>query len=764
MNRARCLVWAGSLAVALGLAGLGLTSAGVSWASDSGASTTSESAQTSGGSSSEGGSPSTGGSTAGGTDSADSDDGPAGGSGAGSDADDADDADDRPGSSESAADEIGEGEISDGEQTDAIDDIDAIDDPAAEVDDNPAEVVDDAAADESADAVTAARIERRLDDDHPSESTIDSTAAAATVEDEPSPAASSVARSTTDEAAPTAASRTPGAETIAATTLGPAPPAAPAATPARSTATVQSWFQRTFFAVSPKFPTQTVSVQIDPVDPRPTALVLTLATATADGRPLTYTVGRAAGSGGTAGTLRISDGSATYTPPPGWDSVTPHTDTFTVTASDADGSFHIHGLAGLIHRLTFGLFGSSGHSVTSTVTVNVVAATPAPEPPEPPEAPVPAGSFPVAVNNNTGTHRDDEVHLFVIGQTSPGRWAWVDRGGTAHSLDHTAADAPGHLEKNGVNYADMSFTVAEAGALRVPPELLGGRIYVSLGAPLYIGISGDDNGWAAPDPANPADPNYQTVYDWYELSFKNGSVPFGGNTTQVDQFGFPFTFTVTQDASGFSGTRGIALTRDEVLQRFTDTVPSAFQALVIKDIDGRPIRILAPRSQQPGELATWFDEPIDAFWAKYRAEQFVYDGPGYTVTGDIGADNRFAYTVAAAGGGSTTHAMDKPTTQDVFRADGPFVGQGLQGAFLAELDAAFNRGVASAPNDWNNVSAYYPAGRRWNNWAQFFHHNSVQGFAYGFPYDDVNSQSSVLILGNSEPLTELTLTLGAQRQ
>ena len=387
---------------------------------------------------------------------------------------------------------------------------------------------------------------------------------------------------------------------------------------------------------------------------------------------------------------------------------------------------------------------------------------PAPEPePEQPEFPGLAGTFPVLFSNNTGSYSDDEVHVLVLGQATPGLWSWVDKNGTAHRIDHTAANAPGHLEKNGVNYADMSFTLAEAGNLRIPPELLGGRIYVSLDEPLYVAISGDNSGWASPDPGNPADPNFNTIYDWYELSFKDGAVPFGGNTTQVDQFGIPFTFTLNQSTTGFSGTRGITLSRDEVFQKFEDTVPAPFQALVIKDGDGNPLRILAPRSQQPGALATWFDQPVDDFWNKYGNEQFLYHGPGFTVSGNVDASNRFAYTVTNAGGGSTSHTMAKPTTAEVFRADGPFVGIGLQGAFLAHLDAAFHRGVATSPNDWDNAAAYYPSGGRWNDWAQFFHANSVEGFAYGFPYDDVNAQSSVLILDNSQPLTNLTLTLTA---
>lgn len=386
--------------------------------------------------------------------------------------------------------------------------------------------------------------------------------------------------------------------------------------------------------------------------------------------------------------------------------------------------------------------------------------TPEPEPQEP-EEPGLAGTFPVSFVNNTGAYSNNQIHVIVLGQATPGQWSWVDRHGVAHGLDSSAANAPGHLVKDGVNYANMSFTLAQAAGFRIPPELLGARIYVSLGEPLYVGIAPDNSGWVGPDPANPSDPNYQTVYDWYELSFKNGAVPFGGNTTQVDAFGLPYTFTITQTSSGYSGTRGITLSREEVFERFEDTMPAAFQALIIRDGSGDPLRILAPRSHQPGELATWFDAPVNAFWTKYAGEQFVYNGPGFSVTGGINSSNRFDYTVTSATGASTSHTMVKPTTAEVWRADGPFVGTGLQGTFLAHLDAAFHRGVATSPQHWDTASAYYPVGGRWNNWAQFFHQISIAGMAYGFPYDDVNNQSSVLILTNSQPLTNLSLNLGA---
>jgi exo-beta-1,3-glucanase (GH17 family) len=419
---------------------------------------------------------------------------------------------------------------------------------------------------------------------------------------------------------------------------------------------------------------------------------------------------------------------------------------------------------GLFKEGSSNSIGSSKFAIVSVPEVLAGVSNPLPNEPDPtsPDPPTAAaGSFPVSfVNNTGGAFGADEIFVTIFGQTTPGHWAWVDATGTTHQLDHTAANADGHLVQGGTNYADMSFTLADAADLRVPPRLEGARIYLSLGKPLYIGISPDDSGWAGPDPNNPTDPNFDTVYDWYEMTYEYGRIPFGGNTTQVDLFGIPFTFTLTQTSPGFSGTRGITLSRDEVFRRFEETMPAAFQALIVKDDDGNPLRMLAPRSNQPGELATWFDGPVDAFWTKYADQQFVYNGPGFTVTGTVDSGNRFAYTVTSAAGAVASYTMTKPSTADIFRADGPFIGTGLQGAFLAHLNAAFHRGVATSPQNWDTASAYYPVGGRWNNWAQFFHANSIGGYAYGFPYDDVNSQSPVLILNNSQPLSRLQISVG----
>jgi hypothetical protein len=78
----------------------------------------------------------------------------------------------------------------------------------------------------------------------------------------------------------------------------------------------------------------------------------------------------------------------TYTPDP----LLAHTgvvDSFAVATSDEAAGFHLHGLAGLINLLTFGLIGSAGHTATTTVRVSVAPFNNAPtatvriDPPDP---------------------------------------------------------------------------------------------------------------------------------------------------------------------------------------------------------------------------------------------------------------------------------------------------------------------------------------------------------------------------------------------
>ena len=141
------------------------------------------------------------------------------------------------------------------------------------------------------------------------------------------------------------------------------PAAAVATVPVRASAVGLSGF---FNNQTPRLsPTQTaqspagvVTGQLNAIDP--------------DSPRLSYTIAADPARG--IATVGV-DGSWRYTP----DSAVAAggTDSFRVTVSDAPSGFAIHGVAGLINLLSFGLLGSRGDSSTSTVAVTVAPFTPA---------------------------------------------------------------------------------------------------------------------------------------------------------------------------------------------------------------------------------------------------------------------------------------------------------------------------------------------------------------------------------------------------
>jgi hypothetical protein len=367
------------------------------------------------------------------------------------------------------------------------------------------------------------------------------------------------------------------------------------------------------------------------------------------------------------------------------------------------------------------------------------------------------GSFPVTFKNDTdGRWKDSQIYLTGIGQTSPGKWAYLKPDGTAAPIDHTMADAPGHLTKNGRNFADMSFTLAEAGNVRIPPRLEGARIYVSVGAPMYFGIAPDDSGWAGPNLNDKGDPNYGTTFDWYELTYAYNQIPFGGNTTQVDQFGLPMTARLQQTSTGYDETRGITLSRKQVYDRFEDSVAKPF-----RDLAG-PDRILAPRTSADfhdrGRYGDYLDPAIDKAWADWR-DGFTLTRLHQTFTGKT-VGNQLQFTQEGHQG---SFKIRKPTSEEVFecsRALAPAGADPEEGVMGAELCAAFNRGVSSDTGDWWKASAYYPRNTLDNDYSGFFHTINMKHRSYGFAYDDINDQSSVTILPNSQPPSRLTIGVG----
>ena len=107
------------------------------------------------------------------------------------------------------------------------------------------------------------------------------------------------------------------------------------------------------------------------------------------------------------------------------------TDSFRFTVSDAPSGFAIHGLAGLINLLSFGLLGSRGDSSTSPVTVIVAPFTPANRAPvlSIPVVGVPNASTGVVTGSVSATDADGDV-LTYSAPASTAKGAIIINAGT----------------------------------------------------------------------------------------------------------------------------------------------------------------------------------------------------------------------------------------------------------------------------------------------------------------------------------------------
>jgi hypothetical protein len=101
----------------------------------------------------------------------------------------------------------------------------------------------------------------------------------------------------------------------------------------------------------------------------------------------------------------------------------------------------------------------------------------------------------VDLNNNTnGAWADSQVYVTVIG-IDPGnsQFGYLTPDGTIVDFTLNDSAATNHLTKNGKNYGNYSFTLAQSKLLKIP-TFISARAYVSLGEPLYIQVNGDGNG------------------------------------------------------------------------------------------------------------------------------------------------------------------------------------------------------------------------------------------------------------------------------
>lgn len=375
--------------------------------------------------------------------------------------------------------------------------------------------------------------------------------------------------------------------------------------------------------------------------------------------------------------------------------------------------------------------------------------------------------------NNTKKWNDDEIWVTAYGRNSRSEWCYLNKDGTAIPI--TA----------GTTSADWSFRFSDVDptwGLQVK-DFSSSRIYFTCGdEPVSMNAVVDANGnigVAQPNMAIENDANATKYFDWIE--FTAGDVLYV-NTTQVDAFTFPIVVADYADdgMGGYEWKKSVGITksRKEVFdawKAWTNTYPE-YKNLV--RCDGT--RILAPCKVPKSDFdMTYMDSYIAEVWNYYKTHDLHYSESEHgTYTGRVhevqGKDGKIknVLIMTRKSDEAKFYVYDTPNMEEAFEGSGKLAmdcnkAQSIQWFGTDEygndetsknvqnrICSAFTRhAFIKSGNDYTNVmdnpSLYYteePA----NMYSAFFHKNAgnLDGYAYGFAYDDNHDQSTTTVDAN----------------
>lgn len=356
-------------------------------------------------------------------------------------------------------------------------------------------------------------------------------------------------------------------------------------------------------------------------------------------------------------------------------------------------------------------------------------------------------------NMTSGKWADNEIYITAVALDLNNRWCYLTPNGTLNPI---------HGEETSESW---SFTLADLKSGIQMPPMSSGRMYVSMEAPVFLRgiVAADGNvGIVQPDLNNPGDVNQNKYFDWIEFTLSDAG--FWGNTTQVDQFSFPIVMAM-YNTDGYFRSVGVTESRDEIFNAF-EKLGDNFSTLV-----QRPYRIIAPCKgdfRTGRRFGNYMDSYVNECWDYYlngkntaKISHPLGDFTGYSTQ-----DGKFVFYCTKTNNpnlaqvGKNYYVAAKPNNDELFEGSGvlatPSIGADgkqttVELALQAWVCAALNRHIFTEPQNWNNPSAWYKSGKA--NWyADFWHKHNIDSCAYGFCYDDVFDQSSLIQTGNPRGL------------
>lgn len=369
---------------------------------------------------------------------------------------------------------------------------------------------------------------------------------------------------------------------------------------------------------------------------------------------------------------------------------------------------------------------------------------------------------------------------------------------------------------------DFSYTMKQLESfseLKIPP-VESGRIYFSVGSPMYLPVNSADNKIIDADGFLPRDTNYYTLYDKIEFSYvvntnANGDVTGGSwvNPTAVDNFSLPLRIEQPGAAShmkaaGLTGSRVEIFNALQSEVRDNDTTDSQEWQKLFLEFKGddftTPLRFMATGKAMVNGIAgtTPFDEYylnngrshdyafnyVDKTWEFYETNTLLIDATeiqpffklnSYLFTGHVEGDT-FIFTNED---GSYVERIEKPENSLPFfaGANGTFdhqnntpkavIVKNLTAAFIVGLLPALNGTLLNTPylKSQKDQGKYYtendylgyPAQGPWYDlYGKALHIFGDEQPIYTFAYDDVLAQDGTLHDPNVNNISPVTVTLG----
>lgn len=349
--------------------------------------------------------------------------------------------------------------------------------------------------------------------------------------------------------------------------------------------------------------------------------------------------------------------------------------------------------------------------------------------------------LPFTVANQS--QRGEDVFLYVVGvDLASGRLGYVDQAG-AFSPWPAGSNPPSPAP-------DVSIRMGGTGSSTTLhlPRGFSGRLYMSFGERLPFRLTPD--GLVQPAPWAPGDPSENILFDWSEFTYNDAGLWL--NSSQVDMFAVPHAVSVT-GADGATQTTGRLVDdgRNKVIAGIRNQ--PGWGGLVHTRADGTVLRVLAPgKAADAGYFdRNYLDPYIASAWNAYATKTLTVapfgDRPDVRYYGRT-SGTTMTFT---NGSGQQVATFQRPTTGNVWGCDGALGAPNDQvvGPIARTLCAALHRStLGRLDTQPSGTAADFYQGSITNHYSRLVHQNMVDGRAYGFAFDDVQAQESLVHSGD----------------